>query len=56
MNTTLLRRARELFASDWVDRELMRYNIRAWVKSLRFLGPRWVNRRPVQRIFRGPCK
>jgi len=45
---------RSLFKSELVDRQIMRHNIRAWIRSIRFLGPRWVNRRPIKRISQGP--
>ena len=40
MNTRMLRRARTLWASG--DRRLDRHNQRAWVRSIRRLGSRWL--------------
>lgn len=40
MNTRMLRRARALWASG--DRRLDRHNQRAWIRSIRRLGSRWL--------------
>jgi hypothetical protein len=40
MNTTILKRARELWTNPNVPLCTQRHNIRAWVKSVRFLGNR----------------
>jgi len=40
MKTKMLRRARALWASG--DRRLDRHNRRAWIRSIRHLGPRWL--------------
>jgi hypothetical protein len=48
MNTRMLRRARALWASG--DRHTDRHNQRAWVRSIRSLGPRWLLAQPVRRI------
>lgn len=42
MDTTRLSQARRLFCTEFADRRVQRSNIRAWVASLRFLGPKWV--------------
>jgi hypothetical protein len=47
MKTKMLRRARALWASG--DRRLDRHNQRAWIRSIRHLGPRWLRAEP-----RGP--
>ena len=39
MNITLLARVRKLFNSGM--RTIDRHNRRAWVISIRFLGPKW---------------
>jgi len=38
MNTSILKRARELWAINDVPRDIARHNIRAWVRSVRQLG------------------
>lgn len=47
MKTKMLRRARVLWASG--DRCLDRHNQRAWIRSIRSLGSRWLLAEP-----RGP--
>lgn len=47
MNITLLTRGRKWFNSPVLSREANRAHIHKWVASLRFLGPRWVLRRPA---------
>lgn len=42
MNTTRLTLARKLFFHDLVPTRMARHNARAWARSLRMLGPRWV--------------
>lgn len=42
MNTVRLQQARRLFASPFVPRHVNRCNARAWVRSLKYLGPKWV--------------
>lgn len=48
MNTRMLRRARTLWASG--DRRLDRHNQRAWIRSIRRLGSRWLLAVPAERI------
>lgn len=48
MNTRMLRRARTLWASG--DRRLDRHNQRAWIRSIRRLGTRWLLAVPAGRI------
>jgi hypothetical protein len=38
MNTIVLKRARELWCNQMTPVATQRHNIRAWVKSMRFLG------------------
>jgi hypothetical protein len=38
MDTTILKRARQLWANPDVPVCIQRHNIRAWVRSVRFLG------------------
>lgn len=42
MNTHRLAQARRLFTVDGVPRSTVRHNMRAWVRMVRFLGPRWL--------------
>lgn len=49
MNTTLLRRVRRHFSSDLVPMHVNRANRRAWVRSVRLLGNRWLLAQPVER-------
>lgn len=41
MNTVRLKQARRLFCNDLTPRHTQRHNMRQWVCSLRWLGPRW---------------
>ena len=50
MKTNLLRAARRHFNSPLVDRRINRHNMRAWVASVRFLGPNWRALPSVQRV------
>lgn len=47
MNTAALRHVRELFHCG--NRRIDRHNQRAWVRSVRFLGDKWLLAKPVQR-------
>ena len=49
MNTVMLKRARLHFCSDMVPMAVNRANRRAWVRSLRFLGQRWLLAVPLER-------
>lgn len=42
MNTKMLVIARKHFCRDYIPYETQRYNMRAWVRSLRFLGDKWL--------------
>lgn len=42
MKTARLVQARRLFNSPYVDRHANRRNMRAWCRSLRMLGDKWV--------------
>ena len=50
MKTTYLTMARRLFDQPGVPRTTVRHNMRAWVASVRYLGPQWLALRPVQRL------
>lgn len=47
MNTTMLRKARELWRTG--IRDLDRHNQRAWVRSIRFLGDKWLLAHSIRR-------
>lgn len=49
VNTALLKRARLHFCHDMAPRHVQRHNVRAWVRSLRFLGNRWLLAQPLER-------
>ncbi len=49
MNVAMLKRARKHFCSDMVPESVNRANRRAWVRSLRFLGNRWLLAAPLER-------
>ena len=42
MNTKLLRMARSYFCRDYIPVSTQRHNIRAWARSLRVLGDKWL--------------
>jgi hypothetical protein len=42
MKTKLLKTARRLWCTGHADRETQRSNVRKWVRSIRFLGDKWV--------------
>lgn len=47
MKTGLLIRARHLFHCG--DSRIDRHNIRRWVRSVRFLGDKWLLVKPVEK-------
>ena len=49
MNTKMLRHVRTLFNTDGVERRINRHNQRQWVRSIRYLGDKWLLATPVQR-------
>lgn len=49
MKTSMLRRVRKHFPDGSAPRRVVRHNRRAWVRSIRFLGERWLLAQPVQR-------
>lgn len=49
MNTALLSRLRKLFQHDLVPNEVARHNMRAWCRSVRFLGPKWLLAAPMEK-------
>lgn len=49
MNTNLLKRARRLFQHADVPASTYRHNVRAWARSVAFLGDKWLLANPVNR-------
>ena len=49
MNTKMLKRVRSLFNAEGVPAHTNRHNQRQWVRSIRFLGDKWLLATPVQR-------
>jgi hypothetical protein len=49
MNTSMLKRARKHFTNDMAPRHVQRHNILSWVRSVRFLGPKWLIAAPTER-------
>jgi hypothetical protein len=47
MNTKYLRRARQLFNSEYVPAHVNRHNQRTWARQLRALGTKWLLARSV---------
>lgn len=47
MNSTMLRLARKNFCHAGVPAQTQRHNMRAWVRSLRFLGDKWLLAKPI---------
>ena len=50
MNTSMLKRVRRHFQPGWnTTRAVARHNQRAWVRSVRALGDRWLLAQKVRR-------
>jgi len=49
MNTTMLKKVRELYNVDYIPYHENRANQRKWVKSVRMLGDKWLLRQQQQR-------
>lgn len=49
MNTAMLRRARKHFQHQMAPATVQRHNMRAWVRSIRLLGDRWLLAKPMER-------
>ena len=49
MNTAFLTRVRGLYCIDGVPVSTQRHNMREWVKSIRFLGDKWLLAKPINR-------
>jgi hypothetical protein len=50
MNTQALKQVRSMFCVEGVPSSVQRHNCRAWVKSIRFLGDKWLLAKKVERI------
>jgi hypothetical protein len=50
MNTAFLKRVRNLYCIDGVPVSTQRHNCRQWIKSIRFLGDKWLLAQQVQRV------
>jgi hypothetical protein len=42
MNTTFLKLARKYFDRPYIPRHIVRHNCRQYVRSIRFLGDKWL--------------
>ena len=49
MNTQVLKTVRRLFNVDYVPKAQNRHNQRAWVRSVRSLGDKWLLSKQVER-------
>lgn len=49
MNTTILSKVRKHFNSDLVPASTNRHNARAWCRSVRLLGDKWLLANPMMR-------
>jgi hypothetical protein len=49
MKTNVLTHVRKLYNTEGVDKRINRHNQRQWVKSIRYLGDKWLLAVPVQR-------
>jgi hypothetical protein len=47
MNVQALKTVRRLFCISGVPRNIQRHNCQQWVKSIRFLGDKWLLATPV---------
>lgn len=49
MKTNVLKHVRQLFNTQGVDVRINRHNQRQWVRSVRYLGDKWLLAKHVQR-------
>lgn len=47
MNTVMLKRVRRAYPSHCAPANVVRHNRRAWVRSIRYLGPKWLLATPT---------
>lgn len=52
MNIKLLTTARRLWCTGHADRATQRHNMRAWARSMRLLGDRWVMATPEPKLLK----
>jgi hypothetical protein len=50
MKTTVLKRARELWCNQFTPVPVQRHNIRAWIKSVRFLGENHLLSKKIMKV------
>jgi len=50
MNVQALIKVRKLFCIDGVPAHTQRHNCQQWVKSVRFLGNKWLLANPVSKL------
>jgi hypothetical protein len=53
MNTKMLVKARQLFSVDYVPAEVNRANQLKWIRSIRFLGDKWLLAKNIERKTNG---
>jgi hypothetical protein len=49
MNTAILARLRRHYCHAMAPRSVQRHNMRAWVRSVRMLGDKWLFAKPMER-------
>lgn len=49
MNTHILSMARRLFQIEGVPTHTQRHNMRSWVRSVKYLGKKWLIATPINR-------
>ena len=49
MKTNVLTKLRRTYNNPDVPRHINRHNQRAWVRSVRFLGAKWLLAQPIER-------
>jgi hypothetical protein len=50
MNVIALRKVRQLFYVDGVPTSIQRHNCKQWIRSVRFLGDKWLLATPVEKL------
>lgn len=49
MKTNLLKKLRKMYCHPDAPRSVARHNCRAWVRSVRYLGGKWLLAQPINR-------
>jgi len=49
MNVQALRKVRKMFCVDGVPAHTQRHNCHQWVRSIRYLGDKWLLANPIQK-------